>query len=68
MRVVYAECMNDVDSYVVVKSMKYIGLDLNTTFKFRLPETFSRYQPRPQPVEVPRKRFQLAKFKSSVEV
>ena len=30
--------------------MKYIGLDLNTNFKFRLPETFSRYQPRPQPV------------------
>ena len=26
-----------------------IGLNLNTTFKFRLPETFSRYQPRPQP-------------------
>ena len=25
-------------------------LNLNTTFKFRLPETFSRYQPRPQPV------------------
>ena len=28
--------------------MKYIGLALNTTLKFRLPETFSRYQPRPQ--------------------
>ena len=23
--------------------VKYIGLDLNTTFKFRLPETFSQY-------------------------
>ena len=31
------------------RSMKYIGLDLNTTFEFRLPETISR-QPRPQPV------------------
>ena len=25
--------------------MKYIGLNFNTTLKFRLPETFSRYQP-----------------------
>ena len=36
--------------YRQFEHMKYIGLDLNTNFKFRLPETFSRYKPRPQPV------------------
>ena len=28
--------------------MKYIDLDFNTSLKFRLPETFSWYQPRYQ--------------------
>ena len=41
---------NDVDSYVVVQINELIGLNLNTTFKFCLPEMFLRYQPRPQPV------------------
>ena len=42
---------NGVDLYVVVQINELIGLNLNTTFKFRLPETFSRYQPSPQPGE-----------------
>ena len=37
---------NDVDSCVVVQINELINL--NTSFKFRLLETFSRYQPRPR--------------------
>ena len=33
---------NDVESYVVVQINELIGLILNTTFKFHLPEMFSR--------------------------
>ena len=41
---------NEVDSYVVVQINELISLNLNTTFKFCLPETFSRYQLRPEQV------------------
>ena len=39
-----------IDSYVVVQINESIGLNLNISWKFRLPETFSRYHPCPQPI------------------
>ena len=38
----------DILNFLLINEL--IGLNFNTTLKFRLPETFLRYQPRPQPV------------------